>query len=471
MPIHIIRPQPGPQEAFLASPADIVIYGGAAFGGKTFALLLEGARFSGAANFGGVIFRRTSPQITAEGGLWDTAEKVYPLLGAEGFGQKQWRFPSGAKLSFSHLQHEKDKFSWQGAQLPFIGLDELTHFTEGQFWYLLSRNRDPSGTVRPYVRATTNPDPDSWVADFIAWWIDQDTGLAIPERSGVVRWFARVSDTVQWGDSQADLEARFPGCLPLSLTFIASSYRDNPAGLKADPGYLARLDNLPKVEAERLKHGNWKVRPAAGDYFRESDFLFIAAGELPARRVRIRWWDRAASLPSETYPNPDWTAGVLMSLDPVSGMVYIEDVDRFRDRPGGVQGRIITHAADDGRTTVVGLFRDPGQAGKVEEDLYRRILAGYRLEIASELTDKETKAGPFSSYAGGGRGPGLVALVRGPWIKAFIAEAENFPKGDKDDQIDAASGAFNWLAPQVGVGRVQIATAAPRWVARLMRRY
>ena len=82
-----------------------------------------------------------------------------------------------------------------------IGFDELTHFSRSQFLYMLSRNRSTCG-VRPYMRATTNPDADSWVADFIAWWIDQDTGLAIPERSGVVRYFTTISDEVIWGDSR-----------------------------------------------------------------------------------------------------------------------------------------------------------------------------------------------------------------------------------------------------------------------------
>ena len=462
----VFRAQPGPQEAFLASPADICIYGGAAYGGKTFALLLEGARFSGDPDFGGVIFRRTSPQITAEGGLWDTAEKIYPLLGAEGVGGKQWRFPSGAKLSFSHLQHEKDKFSWQGAQLPLIGLDELTHFTAGQFWYLVSRNRDPSGTVRPYIRATTNPDPDSWVAELIAWWIDPDSGYAIPARSGVMRWLARVNDVLAWADSREALARAHPGCEPLSVTFIASSFKDNPLGLAADPGYLARLGNLPRVEAERLKHGNWKIRPAAGDYFRASDFRLVQPPELPGRRIRIRCWDRAASLPSESYPDPDWTAGVLMSLDPASGEVYLEHIERFRGRPGQVQGRILATAERDGPATTIGLFRDPGQAGVMEADYLVRMLIGYPTVVIPETASKETKAAPLSSYSqGAGEGQGHVAMVVGPWNAAWLAEAENFPKSSHDDQVDAASGAFGWLVGQLRLGPIDCVSAGPSALA------
>src|SRR5580658_6295618 len=119
-----IRPQPGPQEWFLSSCADIAIYGGAAGGGKSFGLLMEPLRHIANQHFGGVIFRRTSPQITNEGALWDEAGKLYPLLGAEArVGSLEYRFPAGASVSFRHLQHEATKFDWQGAQVPFIGFD------------------------------------------------------------------------------------------------------------------------------------------------------------------------------------------------------------------------------------------------------------------------------------------------------------------------------------------------------------
>ena len=136
-----IRPQPGAQERFLSSVADIAIYGGAAGGGKSFALLMEPLRHIGNKHFGGVIFRRTSPQITNEVALWDEAGKLYPLVyGEPRIGSLEYRFPIGASVSFRHLQHEDTIYDWQGAQVPFIGFDELTHFTKRQFFYMLSRN-------------------------------------------------------------------------------------------------------------------------------------------------------------------------------------------------------------------------------------------------------------------------------------------------------------------------------------------
>jgi hypothetical protein len=93
---------------------------------------------------------------------------------------------------------------------------------ESQFFYMLSRNRSMCG-VRPYVRSTTNSDADSWVATFIAWWIDQDTGYPLPERAGVLRWFVRVNDTMVWADSAEDLAAQHSELLPKSVSACSTS--------------------------------------------------------------------------------------------------------------------------------------------------------------------------------------------------------------------------------------------------------
>ena len=87
-----------------------------------------------------------------------------------------------SKVTFAHIERDEDVHKWQGAQICEIGFDELTHFSEKTFFYMLSRNRSTCG-VTPFVRATCNPDADSWVAKFIEWWIDKDTGYPIQERS------------------------------------------------------------------------------------------------------------------------------------------------------------------------------------------------------------------------------------------------------------------------------------------------
>ena len=227
----VLKPQKGPQEAFLSNKADIVIYGGAAGGGKTYALLLEPLRHIGNSDFGAVIFRRVSTQISSEGGLWDTALDIYQNIQGTTFKTQPYtvQFPSGAKITFNHLQYEKDVYSYQGAQIPLIGFDELTHFTAKQFWYLLSRNRTTCG-VKPYIRATCNPDADSWVRDLISWWLD-DEGYPIKERSGVLRYFFRKDGDLIWGDTRKELMEKYgkQDFEIKSITFVPSSiYLINP---------------------------------------------------------------------------------------------------------------------------------------------------------------------------------------------------------------------------------------------------
>ena len=307
-----IGPQHGPQEQFLSTSADIAIYGGAAGGGKTFALLLEPLRHIENSLFGGVIFRREAVQITNEGGLFDTSAGIYMQAGATPklSPQRSWRFPSGAEITFGHLHNEMDVQNWQGSQIPFIGYDELTHFTETQFWYMLSRNRSTCG-VRPYVRATCNPDCDSWIAGIISWWIDQTTGYPILERSGVIRYFVNLGGKLEWSTSRQELLDRFPGSRPKSFTFVPATLADNRILNARDPDYLANLQALNRVERERLLNGNWLVKHSAGSYFPQTSVRTIPAAPTDVTNW-VRRWDLAATEPSETNPSPDATASVLM---------------------------------------------------------------------------------------------------------------------------------------------------------------
>ncbi len=235
---------------------------------NSFYLLAEPTRHCMKPGFRGTIFRRTFQQVTQAGGLWDESQLLYrPLGGKSREGNDlDWRFPSGARIKFAHLQHEKDKHAYQGGQLAYAGFDELTHFTESQFWYIVSRMR--SMVVNPYIRATCNPEP-GWVADLISWWINDD-GFAIPERSGVVRYLLRSDESedneIVWGDSKEELIERFPGTEPddiMSFSFIAASLDDNPKMLEKDPRYRAKLKALPRIERERLLLGNWRIQEGA----------------------------------------------------------------------------------------------------------------------------------------------------------------------------------------------------------------
>jgi len=245
-----IRPQEGPQTAFLSTSADIAVYGGAAGGGKTWALLAEPLRHVHNPRFGAVFFRRELPQITNEGGAWDESIELYPHAGAAPRSTShEWHFASGACISFRHLQYESDKLAWQGSQVCLFLFDELTHFSESQFFYMFSRNRSTCG-VRPYIRCSTNPDSTSWVKRFLAPWVDKK--YPNPARSGEIRWFVRVDGKLRWVP-EGTPDAK-------SVTFVRSSVYDNKILLRKNPEYVGNLKAMQAVDRARLLDGDWDVK-------------------------------------------------------------------------------------------------------------------------------------------------------------------------------------------------------------------
>lgn len=164
------------------------------------------------------------------------------------------------------------------------------------FWYLLGRNRSVCG-VKPYVRATCNPDPDSWVSHLIDWWIGED-GLPIPERDGVIRYLLRDGDSFIWGDTfdeviekgwyliepQVKLGGVMPKDLIKSLTFVSGSVYENKALLSVDPGYLGNLMAQDEQTKSQLLHGNWKVVLSDNDIYDYASYLGMFDNKMEASR-------------------------------------------------------------------------------------------------------------------------------------------------------------------------------------------
>src|SRR5262249_12208018 len=148
-------PHPGPQTEFLQSDAFEALYGGAAGGGKSWALVHDALRGVGNPHFVGILFRNSFPGLGKN--PLPEAKRTYPRLGAAySEGKKLWTFPSGALIYFGYLERDADDDQYQGAEFQYVGFDELTHFNRYQFTYLISRLRGPHG-IKPRIRATTNP--------------------------------------------------------------------------------------------------------------------------------------------------------------------------------------------------------------------------------------------------------------------------------------------------------------------------
>lgn len=433
-----IRPQEGAQTQFLSSKADFAIMGGAAGGGKTYSLLLEAARHVHNPGYGAVIFRREQKMIVCEGGLRDTAMDVYPYLGGVYRSQPSpmFIFPSGAKITFGHLNQENEVLAWQGSQIPFIGFDELTHYSQWQFEYMMSRMRSTCGVI-PYCRATTNPDSDSWVATLLSWWIDQDTGYPIKERSGKLRYFIRVNGQMMWADTREELVSRYDCDFndPKSLTFISAKITDNPILMRKDPAYLSNLKALSKVERARLLDGNWKIRAVAGMYFPREDAQLIDWVPAPGEIIKyVRSWDLAASEESDGR-DPDWTVGMLLGRRQSNGKIVIVDVIHVRRKAADVRALIRNVAAKDGREVWISIPQDPGQAGRDQADSYKQLLAGYTVLSRSITKNKTTMAEPAAALWQQGN----IELVRAPWNEELMDELEQFPEGRHDDFCDSLS--------------------------------
>ena len=225
------------------------LYGGAAGGGKSDALVMEAIRQVHIPHYKGLILRKTYPQLTE---LIDKSLNYYKKAFPDATynsSEHTWRFPSGAKIIFGSMQHPKDKLNYQGKAYDFIGFDELTHFTYDEYIYLISRNRPNGPGTRCYMRASANPGGigHGWVKDrFITAGRPMETiwekkVVRRPDGSLYKNWMSRI--------------------------FVPSSVFDNQALLDNDPNYLARLASLPDAERKALLYGDWDS--FSGQYFAE----------------------------------------------------------------------------------------------------------------------------------------------------------------------------------------------------------
>lgn len=287
----LIIAQAGGQNNMLMSNADITIGGGSRGGSKSFSLLMYALYNITDPNYRAIILRKTLDDLSD---LADTSNMLYEEYGTYNRSKNDmtWNFNAGGWLKFSYHDDDYQSFHdrFQGKQYAYIGIDEITQMSYQKFKYLITTNRN-AFHYRNHVFGTCNPDPDSWVAKFIDWWIGED-GLPIRERDSIVRYCFMPSDYVEdviWGDSKQEV---FEKCKPIimqhwkpqferygtpedlfvkSVCFTEARLEENVMLMSSDPTYLANLVNQSEEQRARDLDGNWKYKSAGDDIIKLSD--------------------------------------------------------------------------------------------------------------------------------------------------------------------------------------------------------
>ena len=416
-----IKQSPTPkQAAFMLLPQREAFFGGSAGPGKSSALLMCALQYVDVAGYAAVIFRKSYADLAKPGALMDRAQEW--LGGTDARWQSQahtWRFPSGAQLAFGYLDSEHDKYAHQSAEYQFCGFDELVQFHESTYRYLFSRLRRLKGSLVPIrMRSASNPG---------------GTGH-------------------EWVKQRFLVEGPTEG-----RPFIPARLEDNPHIDEA--AYRHSLAQLDPITRAQLLSGDWSAR-IAGKKFRREWFTIVQ--DYPRQAKRVRFWDLASTEP-RPGTDPDWTAGALVVEH--GGRYTICDMKRLRGTPGKVEALIAQTAALDGPGVDIWIEQEPGASGVNTIDHYqRRILKGYTVRGYRNTGNKETRSNPVSSAAEAGN----VDLLQGPWITDYLDEAEGFPGGSHDDQVDAVSGGVAVLGvgmPPITFGATETMTQASRWTA------
>jgi len=257
----IFRPNDGPQTDFLAAPETDVLYGGAAGGGKSYAMLVDPLRFAHRSAHRALILRRSMPELRE---LIDKSRELYP----KAFPgcrfrevEKIWTFPSGAKLEFGFLERDADVYRYQGQAYSWIGFDEITHLnTEFSWNYLASRLRTTDPEITPYMRCTANPGGAG------ATWVKKRyVNPSSPNES-------------------------FVGADGLTRRFIPARLEDNPY-LAHDGRYEQMLNALPDVQRKQLLEGNWDITEGAAFTEFDLDMHVITPFEIPIGWERVKGID------------------------------------------------------------------------------------------------------------------------------------------------------------------------------------
>ena len=313
----VFHPNEGPQTEFLAAPERDVLYGGAAGGGKSYAMLVAPLRYAHKKAHRALILRRSMPELRE---LIDKSRELYP----QAFPgckfrevEKLWNFPSGAKIEFGFLERDADVYRYQGQAYSWIGFDEITHLpTEFGWNYLASRLRTTDSSIETYLRCTANP------GGVGAQWVKK-----------------RYIDPI-------DPNSSFIGKDGLSRKFIPARLDDNPY-LANDGRYEEMLKALPPIQRRQLLEGNWDITEGAAFTEFDSEVHIIAPFQIPIGWERVKGID---------YGYASESACIWATVDPSDGTLIVYRELYRKNLTGLDLGRIITEMEIEDPFSVQGVL-------------------------------------------------------------------------------------------------------------------
>lgn len=427
--------------------------------GKSYQGLLRHLLYVHDPKYVGYVIRKTETVMRTGGGLFDKAVELYtefvkPAKLKVTYRPMRITFPSGAVIQFTGFEDDRAISYYTGLNISAAMLDEGNQLSKKHVDLLLMRLRTEAN-MKPNMWITCNPDPDSYLMDWVRWYLYPEghefAGRPDPLKNGKTRWMLEIDGSTEWGDSPEELRARFGEHLtPMSFKFIGATIHDNPYYVKANPHYIPFLENRPRVEKERNLYGNWFAREEGSGYFKRewmSDPLILPPDNIVSR---VRCWDLAATLPSEANPDPDYTVGVLMAKTQ-DGLFVIEDVIQDRWRWGELNNVIAdTMRLDKAFYGDVPTFipQDAGASGIIAANSIKDALKKQNLEVGLIKVSNNSKLNRFKPFAAAAE-LRKTRIVKKDWNLAFFLELEAFDgtrKSVHDDIVDATADCFNKLA-------------------------
>lgn len=424
-------------------------------------------RFVDDPNYKAYCIRKNSSAIMASGGLFQEAVQLYsrfdPNLKIRLKDQKLV-FSSGAEISFSHYENANAAKKYQGIQISNIFYDESTHADEEDIWWLWSRLRSNAKNVHGLV-LSCNPDNQSWLLKYAMWYLYPEghelAGRPDPAKNGTIRYLLRINGDIVWGDTPEELKEKYgEDKTPISFQGLFGTIDDNPPLKSSNPLYRTNLESLPKLDRERLLHGNWFARPDNSTYFDRSTCPVLAQAPHYSEFTKIvRAVDVAGTLPHDGNRSPDYFASVKMGKLK-NGNYVIMEVTRTRITFGSWMDHILENARRDGPNVEIILGEDPNPAAKASMTMLARdiIEHGYIVKTKRASAGKLDSFRPFAASAE----LGVVSLVKNCasdlWNNIlndnefFLKELEAFDgqrRGGElghDDMVDCCSLAYLTLA-------------------------